>query len=157
MSAKSRGPALVVLAFSALACKKPAPAPAPQPGAEVSARPSAQSNRYRAAIALAGACRHGESCTAEVSLEPRSDLHVNPEYPIKFKLSEPLPPGVRFAKTELARADGSIAPSRAVLRLGFVPEAAGDVPIAGVLSLSVCSDANCFIDKAPLSAVAKVE
>lgn len=140
-------------------CQKPSPAPAPAAAdsAQAARRPASGDDRYHAAIALVGACKAGQTCSAEVTLEPVGELHVNGEYPFKFKVAEPLPANVKFPKVEIGRADGTFAPKRAAMKLAFVPERAGDVRLAGVLSLSVCSDANCFMDKAPLETVAKVE
>ena len=46
---------------------------------------------------------------------------------------------------------------KVVLKVPFIAESVGDKKVAGTLSLSVCSAANCLMDKQPLEVTVKVE
>jgi hypothetical protein len=46
---------------------------------------------------------------------------------------------------------------KVTLKVPFVPASAGDKKVAGTLSLSVCSAANCLMDKQQLDLTVKVE
>ena len=46
---------------------------------------------------------------------------------------------------------------KVVLKVPFISEASGDKRVGGTLSLSVCSAANCLMDKQPLEVTVKVE
>jgi hypothetical protein len=62
-------------------------------------------------------------------------------------VSYPEPVARNVARTE----------KRATIPIAFVPSQPGTVTIAGECSLSVCDEANCVVEKVPLSVTVKVE
>lgn len=154
---------LLVTAGLAVACSKQseaAPATAKIDSAEPHAGPQGDSvdqPNYTAKIALAGPCKAGDTCKAEVTLETKGEYHINDEYPYKFKLAEPPPAGLEFPKPVVGRDQGRFEEKKAVLEVPFVAKSAGDAKLGGTFSLSVCSAANCVMDKRSLETIAKVE
>jgi hypothetical protein len=57
----------------------------------------------------------------------------------------------------VGKEDGTMDERKVVLKVPFVSEASGEKKVAGTLSLSVCSAANCLMDKQPLAVTVKVE
>ncbi|HVY46409.1 MAG TPA: hypothetical protein VHB21_11045, partial [Minicystis sp.] len=95
----------------------------------------------------AGAAKAGEASAIDVVLTTKGDYHINKQYPYKFKLADPAPAGVTFPKPVLVRADGSFDEKTAKFHVPFVASKSGKVTVGGTFSLSVCSDANCIMDK----------
>lgn len=136
-------------AESNLTAAKTEPAPA--------ASPTLDNANYRVALRPSAACKHGETCAVEVALETKGEYHINDKYPYKFKIDEPAPPGVKFPKPVVTKDDAVVEEKKLVLKVPFVAESAGDKRVAGVFSLSVCSAANCLMDKQPLEVTVKVD
>jgi hypothetical protein len=116
---------------------------------EVAAGAKSETENYSAEIKAGGPYKAGAEGAVEVFLTPKGGYHTNAQYPYKFKL-DAAPEGVTFPKPLLARADGSFEEKKGYFKVPFTATKAGTVTIAGTLSLSVCSDANCFIDKVAL-------
>jgi hypothetical protein len=57
----------------------------------------------------------------------------------------------------VGRSDGVFEEKKAVLAVPFVADGPGERTVGGTLSLSVCSQANCLMDKPALEATVKVE
>lgn len=137
----------------AVGCSKSEAAPArrssPPEGASVTG-PRAETENYLAEIAAGGAYKAGAEGTVEVTLTPKAGYHINDQYPYKFKAADPAPEGVSFPKPTLVRADGSFEAKKGHFKVPFLASKAGKFTIGGTLSLSVCSDANCIIDKVAL-------
>jgi hypothetical protein len=141
----------------ALACNTseaapPAPGTTAEPAEPAQAappKPKVEAENYIAAIALVGDCKAGKECTAEVSLEAKGVYKLNDQYPFKFVAKEGQ--GVTFPKPKLTKADGKWDDKKkGSFRVPFVVDKKGKADVAGVLSLSVCSEANCIMDKAAL-------
>jgi len=130
--------------------KREAPAAGP-------ARPSLESANYRAEIKSSGACRKDNTCAVEVLVEAKGDYHINDKYPYRFKVEDPPPPGIKYPKPVVGKEDGTMDQRKVVLKVPFISEASGDKRVGGTLSLSVCSAANCLMDKQPLEVTVKVE
>jgi DsbC/DsbD-like thiol-disulfide interchange protein len=64
---------------------------------------------------------------------------------------------VTYPKPILQRADGTFEEKKGSFKVPFTAAKAGPVTIAGTLSLSVCSDANCIMDKVPLEVAVDVK
>ncbi len=154
---------VVALSAAALACGKTSEAaPAAERATPVAAAPApavelVETPNYVARIVVAGACKKGEACVAQVVVEAKGDYHVNDKYPYKFKPDEPAPEGVKYDKALVTRDDAKIEAKRATLPLSFKSERSGEVTVGGQLSLSVCSEANCLMDKVALDAKVKVQ
>jgi hypothetical protein len=110
----------------------------------------ADTESYAVEIKAGGPYKAGAEGMVEVTLTPKGGYHTNDQYPYKFKAADPPPDGVTFPKPVLQRADGSFEKARGSFRVPFVAAKAGKFTIGGTLSLSVCSDANCIMDKVPL-------
>jgi hypothetical protein len=121
------------------------------------ARPSLDNANYRAELRSAGACRKNSPCAAEVLVEAKGDYHINDKYPYRFKLEDPPPPGIKYPKPVVGKEDGTMDERKVVLKVPFVSEVSGQTKVSGTLSLSVCSAANCLMDKQPLELNVKVE
>jgi hypothetical protein len=120
-------------------------------------RPSLDNANYRAEIRSAGACRKDTPCAAEVLVEAKGEYHINDKYPYRFKLEDPPPPGIKYPKAVVGKEDGTMDERKVLLKVPFVSEGSGPRKVAGTLSLSVCSAANCLMDKQPLELTVKVE
>ncbi len=115
-----------------------------------SAGAHAEADAYTADIAPAGACVHGADCSVVVTLTAKPGYHINAQYPYKFKLAD-APSGVSYVKPVIQRADGTFDEKKGSLPVPFKAANPGKVTIVGTLSLSVCSDATCVIEKPELS------
>jgi hypothetical protein len=126
-------------------------------GENVPATASSPENaNYKVSIKPAPACRRGETCTVEVALEAKGDYHVNDKYPYKFKTDEPAQ-GVKYPKPVVGKEDAQIEEKKVLIKVPFVSDGAGDKRVSGVFWLSVCSSANCLMDKQPLEVIVKVD
>ncbi|WP_245677732.1 hypothetical protein [Chondromyces crocatus] len=99
----------------------------------------------------------GQEDTVEVTLIPKAPYHINDKYPIKFKPTDPAPDGIKYTKAVLKKEDGAVDDKKAVFKVPFVAAKAGQAKVSGVLYMSVCSDANCIMDKQELEANVDVE
>jgi hypothetical protein len=119
---------------------------------------SVDTANYLAAIAApSSACKKSEPCAVSVVLEAKGDYHINDKYPYRFKVDDPAPAGVSYPKALVGRDDADIETKKATLKVPFVAAASGQAEIGGVLSLSVCSAANCLIDRQALKVSVRVD
>jgi hypothetical protein len=123
----------------------------------VGAPNKADTENYAAELKADGAYKAGAEGTLEVLLTPKAGYHTNAQYPYKFKLADPAPDGVTFPKPILQRADGSFEEKKGYFKVPFTATKAGKVTLGGTLYLSVCSDANCIMDKVPLEVAVDVK
>lgn len=146
--------------FGASGCSRSEAAPARKASPESTqgvATAKSETENYIAEIKTTGSYKAGAEGTVEVTLTPKGGYHTNAQYPYKFKLNDPAPEGVSYPKPILQRADGSFEEKKGSFKVPFTAAKAGNVTIAGVLSLSVCSDANCIMDKVPLDVAVEVK
>jgi len=127
------------------------------PAASGVAKPALDNANYRAELRTSGACKKDSTCTAEVFVEAKGEYHINDKYPYRFKVEDPPSPGIKYPKPVVGKEDGTMDEHKVVLKVPFVSETSGAKKVAGTLSLSVCSAANCLMDKQPLEATVKVE
>ena len=130
----------------------PSGAAQPGPGAA-----SFDNANYSAKIASAGPCKKDQTCSAEVVVVAKGEYHINDKYPYRFKLEDPPPAGLKYPKPVIGKEDGTMDERKITLKVPFVPASAGDKKVAGLLSLSVCSAANCLMDKQQLDLTVKVD
>jgi hypothetical protein len=116
----------------------------------VGAGPKAESETFVAEMKASSGYKVGSEGVVEVTLSPKGSYHTNAQYPYKFKMADPAPEGVTFPKAVLQRADGSFEEKRGSFKVPFVAAKPGKYTIAGTFHLSVCSDANCIMDKVAL-------
>lgn len=110
---------------------------------------SVEADTYRVEMTAAAPYKSGATGTVKITLTAKSGYHINDQYPYRFKASSPAE-GVSYPKPVLERADGQFQEKTAVFTLPFVAARAGKFALGGVLNLSVCSPANCIVQKAPL-------
>jgi hypothetical protein len=129
----------------------------PGPSVPSVARPSFDNANYRAEIKADGPCKKDATCSAQVLVEAKGEYHINDKYPYRFKLDDPPAEGIKYPKPVVGKEDGTMDERKVVLKVPFVSESSGAKKVAGTLSLSVCSAANCLMDKQPLEVTVKVE
>ena len=123
-------------------------APAPSKDAKQVTASKSDKDQYTVELRAAGACKAGSECKVEVSLKSKGEFHINDKYPIKFKGREGQ--GLSYTKAVVPRDDGKFAQKEGTLPIGFTPAKAGKAQVAGTFSFSVCTDANCLMEKVDL-------
>jgi hypothetical protein len=116
----------------------------------------ADAANYAAEIAAGGSYKAGAEGTVTVTVIAKGEYHMNPQYPYKFKTNAPSD-GLTYPKPTLQRGDGKFEGIRGTFQVPFVAAKAGKVSVGGILNLSVCSAANCVVDKVPLEIVVEVK
>lgn len=116
-----------------------------------------ETENYKVTIEAPGPFKKGTEGKVDVVLTTKGDYHINKQYPYKFTCQDPPADGVQYPKPVVRREDGTFEERKAVLSVPFVANRSGEVKLGGVMSLSVCTDANCMMDKAPLEITVKVE
>lgn len=124
----------------------PARGSAPQLASE-GASPKVETANYTIEIRPKSGYAKGSEGAFEVVLETKGDYHINEQYPYKFTPKET--EGAAF-KGPVGREGGQFDKTKAVLTVPFTPTKAGSVVVGGKLSLSVCSDKNCLMEKQDL-------
>ncbi len=145
--------ALSGLAFVvASGCSKSeaAQAPGKDAPAHVAGAAKFDKDQYLVEMKTSGACSAGKECKVDISLKAKGEFHVNDKYPIKFKAPDTAPEGVTFTKAVVKREDGTFKEKEGTLPVGFTIAKPGKAKIAGTFSFSVCSEANCVMDKLEL-------
>ncbi|SRR5258706_9216308 len=110
----------------------------------------AETESYVVEITASDGYKAGAEGKVKVTLVAKGTYHINGQYPYKFKTTAPPPDGVSYPKPILTRPDGTFEPTRAAFQIPFVAAKAGKATVGGVFHLSVCTDANCIMDKVPL-------
>lgn len=128
---------------------------APKPASEASSSSIAASRidneNYTVEIKTAGAgYKANQEGTVDIKIEAKGDYHLNAKYPVKFTLTDPAPEGVKYPKAVLKREDGKFEDKTGGFSVPFVASRAGKAKISGKLSVSVCSDKNCLMEKLDL-------
>ena len=154
--------ALMGLAFAlAAGCSKSEAAPARGSSARestaITASAKSETENYVAEMKAMGEYKAGAEGVVELTIETKGAYHMNDQYPYKFKAADPAPEGLKFPKPILQRADGSFEKKKGSFKVPFVVSKAGRATVSGTLSLSVCSDANCIMDKVPLELAVDVK
>ena len=138
--------------------------------AGVTASSKAETENYAVEVKAKGDYKASAEGTIELTLKTKGGYHMNDQYPYKFKAADPPAEGITYPKPVLLRADFAFSeedknnagnkdhrPDTARVQIPFVMAKAGKATVAGTLSLSVCSDANCVMDKVPLELVVDVK
>jgi hypothetical protein len=111
---------------------------------------------YRAELVLSGGCEHTKPCVLNAIIVAKGDYHINDNYPYRFTAHNPPLAGLTYPKPVVGREGGEFDARRAVLKVPF-SAAAGERTVGGTLSLSVCSAANCLMDKPVLELPVRVD
>lgn len=119
------------------------------PGKDAPA-PKKDAQSYTVELKAKGPYKKGVEGKVELTLTPKAGYHVNPDYPAKLKLQDPAPEGITYPKKVLKKEDGKFEEKGASLDVPFVAANAGKAKVSGTFQFSVCSDKNCFMEKAEL-------
>jgi hypothetical protein len=109
---------------------------------------------YTAYMSAAKSYKAGKPGAVTVVVNAGEGYHINKEYPYKVKLDAP-PAGVSYPSDTIR--DVNRSEKTATMSVPFNADAAGSATISGTCSFSVCTDANCVIDKVPVSVTVKIE
>ena len=153
MSTKNRAAHILVVAFAFAMGASPASQASPEHGdhdARV-AGAKVEADSYTAELKLVDHLKAGKETSFEITLQTKGDYHINKLYPYKFKAQDPAPEGVTYPKPVLARGDGQFEEKRGSLKGSVVVAKAGHAHVEGTFYMSVCSDANCVMEKVALS------
>jgi hypothetical protein len=141
-------------------CSRSEAAPSPRHEARAALLPAANASyetaNYKVRLEPVGTFKKDEQGVVNVVLETKGEYHINDKYPYKFAVQDPAPEGISYPKKVVRREDGKFETRKAVLPVPFVPGKTGDLPVGGTFSLSVCTDANCLMDKQSLEITVKV-
>jgi len=138
--------------------------------AGVTASSKAETENYAVEVKAKGDYKAAAEGKIELTLKTKGPYHMNDQYPYKWKAADPPAEGVTYPKPILLRADFAFSeenksnpsnkdhkPDTAKVQVPFVMAKAGKATVAGTLHLSVCSDANCVMDKVPLELAVDVQ
>lgn len=163
LSAATCAIALAGLAVLGSSCSQSEAATSRAPAADVpvaspqGGRSKVEDAVYTLEMKPTGTYKVGQEGVVEVTLVSKGEYHINDKYPIKFKVTEAAAEGVSYPKPLLKREDGVFEENKGVLKVPFVASKKGKTKVAGVLSFSVCSAANCLMQKQELEAVIDVQ
>ena len=159
--ATASGAASVTTASASVSVAEAPPASASASAAASSAAPAETvmgkqqgAGQYSAWLQSAGRYTAGQPGSVTVVLTAKGDFHCNDKYPFKLKLDPPQD-GVSYPDSTVRGM--VVGPSRSTMSVPFVPSKPGPVTISGNFYFSVCNEASCKIDQAPLSVTVKVE
>lgn len=111
---------------------------------------------YRVELVQSGGCERAKPCSVNAIILAKGEYHINENYPYKFTAQNPPVKGLSYPKPVVGRDEGEFDQHKAVLKVPFTVDASGDKLVGGVVSLSVCSAANCLMDKQALELAVRV-
>jgi hypothetical protein len=126
-----------------------APLEAKSPTGDKATTPRVDRDHFIAELKSVGTAKAGQKSTVEVVIEPKGAYKINDKYPTKLSLKETQ--GIAFEKAVLRKEDGKFSDKKGTFRVSFTPAAAGKTTVRGKLSMSVCSDENCLMEKVELA------
>lgn len=141
---------LAILVAAGCKSSEAAPANTRETAGHVAGASKFDKDQYKVEIKSSAACAAGKECKVEISLEAKGEFHINDKYPLKMKLTDPAPDGVTYTKAIVKKEDGTFKEKSGTLPIGFTVAKAGKAKIGGTFSFSVCSDANCVMEKVDL-------
>jgi hypothetical protein len=157
--------ALLVAALACFGCKGSSTPPNPAPdslGTTPEAKPAGpvmgklDEKNFSVVMQSSGPYKAGEQGNVEVVLEPKGAFHCNQEYPYKMKLAA-APAGVTYPMAVVKTENVTVTPERAVMKVPFVAEKAGEAKLTGNFYFSVCTSEQCVIENRELAVMVKVE
>lgn len=120
--------------------------PAPKPAAALIASAPVTGEGYRTYLQLPSPLVLGRDATVTVHLEPQAPFKSNDKYPYRFTVGN-----VEGASAPSAAVTAaSVTPTRTTLRFPITAKSVGRGSIAGTFSFSVCTEAKCLVERAPL-------
>ena len=124
--------------------------------------PRAEGEFWAVALEAPGFLRAGQPSEARLRVTARGGYHVNEEYPMSFRPADGATAALVGERVTLAARGrgpcgaGVEGACDVTAALPFVPEAPGQVRLAGTLAFSVCTAERCLIEKVPLAISAAV-
>lgn len=119
---------------------------APPPAPPAAAGPVVTDTGFELRAAAPGPFQVGQASSLSVTLTPRSNYHVNQEYPIHITLRAPA--GVALQKSDLSRTDAAeFGEQVARFNVPFTPSAAGQHTVDADVDFAVCTPENCMPDR----------
>lgn len=91
----------------------------------------------------------GKEGTVDVVISAKGEFKINSQFPFRLKLGEP-PEGVAYPKPVLKKDDGTFSEKQGTFKVPFVAQKAGTYTISSTVSLSVCNDKKCLMEKVPV-------
>jgi len=113
------------------------------------AAPKKEADGYVAELVADASYKAGNAATFTVKLAPKAGYHIDAQFPVRWKADD-APTGVTYVKTVLKREDGTFSESDGAFKVGFTAAKPGTYTLGGTLSLSVCNDKNCVMEKVAL-------
>ncbi|HTJ81467.1 MAG TPA: hypothetical protein VL400_07070 [Polyangiaceae bacterium] len=108
-----------------------------------------EADNYTAEMKPEGNYTVGKEGTVEVVVTARGDYHLNPQFPIKFTVGAAAD-GLAFPKVVLKRDDGKFDEHGGSFHVPFTAARAGKFSVSGTMSISVCNEKRCLMEKVPL-------
>jgi hypothetical protein len=136
-------------ALSVLAAAPVVAAPSDGPADASVSKAKSDEAHYVAEIKPEGPYAVGKEGLVEVVVAAKGDYKLNPQFPIKFKLDKPSD-GISLPKDVLRREDGTFDERGGNFKVPFTAARAGKFTIAGTMSISVCNEKRCLMEKVPL-------
>ncbi|MFO0617770.1 MAG: hypothetical protein U0414_34580 [Polyangiaceae bacterium] len=109
---------------------------------------------YSAALVV-GKYKAGEKGAFTVTLKPKDGFHINAQFPARFKATAV--EGITYDKAVLKREDGKFTETAGTFTVELTAAKPGNYTVGGTLSLSVCNEKNCLMEKVPLDATITVD
>lgn len=126
---------------------------APRPSTDASERhiegTTHEAEQFAVELKADGPYRAGQEGTFVVTLTSKAGYKVNPQFPTRWK-AEPADDTVKYPKPVLKKEDGVFTEGVGTFTVPFVPSKTGSVTLKGTLSLSVCSEKTCVMEKVTL-------
>jgi len=115
-----------------------------------------EADGYITSIVVGTSYKAGEKASFNVTLQPKTGFHINGQFPIRFKANTP-PEGVTYDKPLLKREDGKFTDTDGSFQVDFTAAKAGTYTVGGTISLSVCNEKTCTMEKVALEAAIEVK
>lgn len=138
-----------------------AAAPAGSDSASAPAGPVIDVAEFKATAKFDGKVSKGATASFEIVVSAKSDFHVNPDYPTRFK-ADADSDSVKYPSPKLDRSKddkpfvldkcATDADHSCVMHVTvpFTAQASGAISVGGTLSFGLCNADKCLVEKAPL-------
>ncbi len=129
----------------------PAHAPVAGPG-----KSRVTADAFTVEMKAASAYAAGQEGVVEVVLAAKGDFKINAQFPTKLKMGEP-PEGVTYRKPVLKKDDGTFTEKEGSFKAPFVAQKPGQYTVGATVSLSVCNEKKCLMEKVAVDVAVTVK